>query len=223
MKKIYLALLLLLGSYRLFAQTNISFNLSEKVVSVGGRPNIDDPIKIALSKGEYLVLDIKNTGNKPYKVLFTSNGKTDSLSNSDLSNDKIIIDTALVYQRIHLNKNFRIIIKQTGNHLTKFVEITAKNRKKTQKSPKKTVKELPLAAKATIDSDSKKNLPYQLGFPYYDAITIINYKSVRATLIDSILATYTPSGNIGSEIKTMLNDNPFFANSKIKNSLMRSF
>ncbi|QEC77021.1 hypothetical protein [Mucilaginibacter ginsenosidivorax] len=227
MKKIHPTLIFLLFTQSLFAQTKIIFNLSDKSVSVNNKIITKDAFTIDVKKGDHIEIGIEKAGSKPYSVdLVTSTDKI-TLSQNDFKTGNILTDNTLKYKSLQLDKGFNIAISQGDLFIKKNIQlhiVEAKTTKKDSSTPKG--KNPPKSDQGTAGTAvapppaKKKETTYQLGFPYYDAITLTNYKTIRPTLLDSILATYTiPAGiNSPKEINKVL-DNPFFKISTIADDL----
>jgi hypothetical protein len=224
MKRIYQTLILVLFAQSLFAQTTITFSLSDKSIAVNGNIKNQDPLKLDIKKGEHIEIEIKNSGNKPYGVSIKTGTQSITLSESDFVKGVIPTDARLTYKKIQLGNGFTISVKQ-GDVLIKrtigFTAVADVKNKKADNIVAKTKKTGNDRAEVANNNkpDEKKATLYQLGFPYYDAITLTNYKTIKSSLIDSILATYTPLGtNAPVDIDSVLN-NPFFRISGIQAGL----
>lgn len=224
MKKTYQTLILVLFTQSLYAQTKIIFSLSGKSVSVNNKIINTNPITVDIKKGDHIEIGIKNAGNKPYSVELATSTVTDTLSQNDFKTGNIPTDNTLKYKNLQLDKGFNIVISQGDLFIKKNIQfqiVEAKTIKKDSGTPKgkntpKSNQEI-AGTTANPPPPKKKETAYQLGFPYYDAITLTNYKTIRPSLLDSILATYTtPKAGINTPgaIDKVL-DNPFFKISTI--------
>ena len=216
MNKIYQTLALLLFAQCLFAQTKITFNLSDKSVAIDDSRSTtnSDLIKIIVKKGNYLEFEIKGKGSKPYEVTLTKNENAKTLTEKDFKNGIIKTDNSLAYNGLDLSKNFKITIS-SGTLIKKSIQVTSSVKQTTTVTPvtKADTKQAGNNTKQKQQRPVANAQGYKPGFPYYDAFTLVNYQSERPSRIDSILTTYTEFDKKSNDLETpekMLSENPFF-------------